>query len=222
MQPNSADKSNMPKVLNTGSGDPVTDKELVAAAKSGDELAFEMLVKCHQPRVFAIALCHLRVHEEAEDIVQQTFQKVFVHLRKFQGKSSFSTWLTRIAINESLLLHRGRAVREVSIHETNDEEETWHGPEISDSSLDPEVRYLQREEARILSLAMAELRPGMRVAMELRELRELSGPETARQLGVSVSAVKACVFNGRRKLREIIRHSGFVSKAQTRHLSNCQ
>ena len=185
-----------------------TDEELVAAAKNGDELAFEILIKRYQPRVFAIALRYVRVHEDAEDIVQQTFQKAFVFLRKFQGKSSFSTWLTRIAINESLmLLRRGRAVREVPIHEGHDEEETSRDREIGDSSLDPEVRYLQREAARILSSAMAQLGPGMRVAMELRELRELSGPETARQMGVSVGAIKARVFHGRRKLRKILRGS---------------
>lgn len=185
-----------------------TDEELVAAAKSGDELAFEMLIRRYQPRVFAIALRYVRVHEDAEDIVQQTFQKVFVHLRKFQGKSSFTTWLTRIAINESLmLLRRGRAVHELPIHETHDEKETSRDREVGDSSLDPEVRYLHREAAHMLSSAMAQLMPEMRVAMELRELRELSGPETARHLGVSVGAVKARVFHGRRKLRKILRGS---------------
>jgi RNA polymerase sigma-70 factor (ECF subfamily) len=203
MRPSPVDESNTPKAFNAGSSDPVTDEELVAAAKSGDELAFEILIKRHRPHVFAIALRYLRVHEDAEDIVQQTFQKAFVYLKRFQGRSSFSTWLIRIAINESLmLLRRGRAVREVSLHETHDEE-----VEIGDSSLDPEVRYLQREAGRILSSAMAQLTPGMRVAMELRELRELSSPETARQMGVSVNAVKARVFHGRRKLREIIRRS---------------
>ena len=211
MRPSPVDESNMCKVINAGSDDPVTDEELVAAAKSGDELAFETLIKRHQSRVFAIALRYLRVHEDAEDIVQQTFQKVFVYLKRFQGRSSFSTWLTRIAINESLmLLRRGRAVREVSIHETHDEE-----VEIGDSSLDPEVRYLQREAGRILSSAMAQLTPGMRVAMELKELRELSSPETAREMGVSINAVKARVFHGRRKLREIIRRSAGSSRTPT-------
>src|SRR5215469_16962109 len=98
-------------------GDPATDEALVASAKEGDEKAFEILVRRHRPQVFALALRYTRVHEDAEDIVQQTFQKAFVFLRKFQGKSSFLTWLTRIAINESLmLLRRGRAVREVPIH----------------------------------------------------------------------------------------------------------
>ena len=94
--------------------DAAPDEELVAATKSGDELAFETLVKRHQRRIFALAFRYTRVREDAEDIVQETFQKAFVHLQKFEGKSSFSTWLTRIAINEALMsLRRRRALHEV-------------------------------------------------------------------------------------------------------------
>src|SRR5271169_6190932 len=83
--------------------DPATDQALVATAKMGDEEAFETLVKRHRPRIFALALRYTRVREDAEDIVQQTFQKTFVYLHNFEGKSSFLTWLTRIAINEALM-----------------------------------------------------------------------------------------------------------------------
>jgi RNA polymerase sigma-70 factor, ECF subfamily len=200
-------ETNNPDVSTAAFDNPGTDEELVAAAKSGDELAFEMLIKRNQSRIFTLALRYTRVHEDAEDIVQQTFQKAFVYLHKFKGKSSFSTWVTRIAINESLMfLRRGRTVREISIDETDRAEGTCDR-DIGDSRLDPEVSYLQRESAQILSSAMAQLRPGTRVAMELRDLRELSAPETARELGVSLSTIKARVFSGRRKLREILRRS---------------
>lgn len=206
------DEMNNPDVTSAASDNPETDEELVAAAKSGDELAFEMLIKRNQSQIFSVALRYTRVHEDAEDIVQQTFQKAFVYLHKFQGKSSFSTWLTRIAINECLMfLRKGRAVREISIDDTLSAEGTCD-LEIGDSRLDPEVSCLQRESARILSSAMGQLNPGMRVALELRELRELSGAETARQMGVSLSAVKARVFHGRRKLREILRRSIRLSR----------
>src|SRR6266850_1149200 len=94
----------------TSSSDAAADEELVAAAKNGDELGFESLAKRHQRRIFALAFRYTRVREDAEDIVQETLQKAFVHLQKFEGKSSFSTWLTRIAINEALMsLRRRRA-----------------------------------------------------------------------------------------------------------------
>jgi RNA polymerase sigma-70 factor (ECF subfamily) len=202
------EETNNPDVTTAGCGNPGTDEELVAAVKSGDELAFEMLIKRYQSRIFALALRYTRIHEDAEDIVQQTFQKVFVYLHKFQGKSSFSTWLTRIAINESLLfLRRGRAAREISIEQKQSEAGTSRDLEILDSSPNPEMSYLQQETVHILLSAMARLRPALRITMELKELRELSGPDTARHMGVSLGTVKARVFHGRTKLRQILRHS---------------
>ena len=185
--------------------EPPKQEALVAAAKSGEELAFETLVKRHQPRIFALALRYTRVPEDAEDVVQQTFQKAFVYLRKFEGKSSFSTWLTRIAINEALmLLRRGRALRELHIDDSSSEG-TAPGLEVADTNPDPETRYLQLEGAQILAAAMRQLRAGMRRALELRELRELTAQETARRMGLSVSAVKARIFHGRRKLGQAVR-----------------
>lgn len=192
--------------LRTGTvsfSDPAAEDALVAAAKRGDERAFETLVEHNQPRIYSLALRYTRVHEDAEDVVQQTFQKAFVYLHKFEGKSFFSTWLTRIAINEALmLLRKGRAIREVSIDDSNIEGGTAPALEIPDASPDPEAKYLQREGVRILFAAMGQLRPGMRAAIELRELGELTPLETARRMGLSVNAVKSRVFHGRRKLRE--------------------
>src|SRR5580692_2203643 len=84
------------------------DEELVAAAKGGDDLAFETIVKRHRQRIFALALRYSRSREDAEDVVQQTFQRAFIHLRGFEGRSSLSTWLTSIAINHALMLLRKR------------------------------------------------------------------------------------------------------------------
>src|SRR5246127_445195 len=155
--------------------DAAADEELVAAAKKGDELGFESLAKRHQRRVFVLAFRYTRVREDAEDIVQETFKKAFVHLQKFEGKSSFSTWLTRIAINQALMLLRSRrGLREVLIDDSSGDEEATFARELADAKPDPEARFLQREKTQILSAAMRQLRPGMRRAIELRELGELS------------------------------------------------
>ena len=189
--------------------DPASDETLVATAKMGDEEAFETLVKRYRPRIFALALRYTRVREDAEDVVQQTFQKTFVYLDNFEGKSSFSTWLTRIAINEALMfLRRARAVREVSIDDLNGAEGTQPHFNIADASPDPEATYMQREETRILLIAIRRLAPRMQRVLELKELRELSARETALQTGLSVAAVKARVFHGRRKLRQHIAAAG--------------
>jgi RNA polymerase sigma-70 factor (ECF subfamily) len=151
---------------------PISDEALVATANTGDESAFEALFRRYRPRIFALALRYLRVREDAEDIVQQTFQKTFLYLNNFAGKSTFSTWLTRIAINEALMrLRRVRAHREVSIDDTNSVEEDGRQFDMPDASLDPEASYLQREDACILALAMRQLTPQTRSVVELTELQ---------------------------------------------------
>jgi RNA polymerase sigma-70 factor (ECF subfamily) len=188
------------------SQDSAGDEELVAAAKGGDELAFETIVKRHRQRIFALALRYTRSREDAEDIVQQTFQRAFIHLLGFEGRSSFSTWLTSIAINHALtLLRKRRALHELPIDDSSSDEGTTLALEITDASPDPEASYLQGERARILSAAVGELSPGMQRAIELQELGELTTRETARHMGLSVSAVKARLFRAKRSLAKSLR-----------------
>jgi RNA polymerase sigma-70 factor (ECF subfamily) len=97
----------------------------VVAAKCGDGQAFEILIERNQRRILAVARRFTRIREDAEDIVQQSLQKAFAQLHRFEGKSRFSTWLTRIAINEALMfLRRGRGLREISIDDSSGSEET--------------------------------------------------------------------------------------------------
>jgi RNA polymerase sigma-70 factor (ECF subfamily) len=182
--------------------DPAGERTLVVAAKNGDEQAFETLFKRYERKTFAVVLRYTRVVEDAEDIVQQSFYKAFVHLCQFQGESSFSTWLTRIAINEALMFLRSiGAVRKVSIDDILGAGSA-DSLGIPDSNPDPETRCSQREEARILSKAVRNLRPRLRTTIVLSELRELSTSETARRMGLSVATVKARRFRGKRELRQ--------------------
>jgi RNA polymerase sigma-70 factor (ECF subfamily) len=181
------------------------DAALVARARIGDAHAFELLVQRHKGKIFALAQRMTRNREDAEDVVQQSFQKAFIHLKKFEGESLFSTWLTRITINEALmLLRRKRGSREVPITESNAEGETVPPLDIPDSGPNPEDSCLRREQEQILSAAVKELTPGTRKAIELRELGELSTGETAQVMGLSVGAVKGRVFHGRKKLRQTL------------------
>jgi RNA polymerase sigma-70 factor (ECF subfamily) len=209
------------------------DTSLVAAAKNGNRNAFEILVRRHEQRIFFVARRITRRREDAEDVVQQSFQKAFTHLRKFEGRSAFSTWLTRIAITEALmLLRRSRGLREVLIEDLKGSDETTAALEVPDSSPDPETMYSEREWVGMLSLAMNELPAGIRRAIQLRELDERSSEETARIMGISVSALKGRMFHGRKKLRERLKR--FVDPAlrsearpsrrvgRTRHISQDQ
>jgi RNA polymerase sigma-70 factor (ECF subfamily) len=194
------------------------DAALVAAAKSGDGRAFEVLVERHQSRIRAVASRFTRVPEDAEDIAQQAFQKAFLHLRQFEGNSSFCTWLTRITINESLMwIRKKRAYREVPIEESSAENERSLSLDPPDPGPSPEDRYSQREWKQILSRAMSELSPAIRTAIELRDLGELSTGETAGIMRVSVGAMKARLFHGRRKLRvKLKRYVESMSSLETK------
>jgi RNA polymerase sigma-70 factor (ECF subfamily) len=184
---------------------PQEDTALVARARIGEARAFELLVQRHKGKIFALAQRMTRNREDAEDVVQQSFQKAFIHLKKFEGGSLFSTWLTRITINEALmLLRRKRISREVPIAESNAEAETAPALDIPDSGPNPEDSCLRREQEQILSAAVHGLTPGTRKAIELRELGELSTGETARVMGLSVGAVKGRVFHGRKRLRQTL------------------
>lgn len=179
------------------------ESALIVAAKDGNARAFEVLVARHRRKIFGIALRFTGVRQDAEDIVQQTFQKAFLHLQQFEGRSSLSTWLTRVAINEAQMLLRKRGWRrEVSIDDLNESAETATPLEIPDTTPDPEANYSRREWERMLSFALNELPHKTRRAIQLRELDERSTEETARIMGISVTAVKGRIFQGRKRLRK--------------------
>jgi RNA polymerase sigma-70 factor (ECF subfamily) len=188
----------------------MTPKEeyiFLAAARRGDSAAFEALCKQAASPVFHVARRMMRNNEDAEDVLQESFQQAFIYLESFNGASRFSTWLTRIAINAALMrLRKKNRLRDVSLDEPVETEESSTRIDIEDLALNPEQLCAQEEQQRILSEAMNALTPGTRRVIELRELDERSAAETAQIMGISVSAVKARVFHGRRKLRDKLNH----------------
>jgi RNA polymerase sigma-70 factor, ECF subfamily len=185
----------------------------LAAAKRGDSTAFEFLCKQSAKMGFRVARRMMRNNEDAEDVLQESFQQAFIHLNSFNGASRFSTWLSRIAINAALMKLRKKQHLWESLDESNEDEQSSHRLDVEDQGLNPEQLYEQTERQQILAEAMKELTPGTRKAIELREIDERSGEETAQVMGISVSAVKARVFHGRRKLRERLKH--YVAPAWT-------
>ena len=194
--------------------DATEEYALLRAAKTGDSVAFEILCKQSANTVFHLALRIMRNNEDAEDVVQESFQQAYIHLQRFNGDSRFSTWLSRIAINAALMkLRKKHRVWEVSLDEPTETEQPSVHLDVEDQALNPEQLFAQKERQQILSQVMNELTPGTREAIELRELGERSTEETAQIMGISVTAVKARVFHGRRKLRERLNH--FVGTAWT-------
>ena len=178
---------------------------LVAAAKRGQAEAFATLCQPHTRKLIRNAHRITRNREDAEDAFQDTLLSAFIHINNFDGRSSFSTWLTRIAINSALMtLRKKRRSREIPIGsgELGANGVRW---DVPDPSANPEKLYAQREKERILREAIRELRPTIRQVVEIQQLQEISMKETAGMLGVSVTAAKARLFHGRRALRKAFR-----------------
>ena len=176
------------------------EQALLAEAKQGQTEAFGALCKPFARKLVQSAQRITRNREDAEDALQDAFLSAFIHIKNFDGRSSFSTWLTRIAINSALMtLRKKRRSREILIasSESSADGVVW---EVPGSSANPEMLYAQREEERILRQAVRELRPTIRQAVEVR-LQELSMEETATMLDVSLAAAKGRLFHGRRALR---------------------
>jgi len=186
-----------------------SDGALVAATRRGDTQAFEELVLRHRQKVLAVAQRITNNREDAEDVAQESFHKAFLHLDAFQEKSRFSTWLTRIAMNEAfMLLRRRRGVVEV-LPENPDDSVNSSSEAFVDQSPNPEEFCSQRERRQLLTDAINRLGPTIRTAIWLRDIEERSIRETAQILGTSITAVKARIFQGRRKLRDSV-HRGLL------------
>jgi len=182
-----------------------SDARLVSAAKQANGLAFETLVKRHEAKIFRIVFRITRNKEDAKDVVQQTLHKAFTHLKTFEGKSSFSTWLKRIAINQALMLMRkNRRSRAVPLDDMKFAEEKTIPLEVLDSAANPEDQYVQEERDRMLSLAVNRLPSGTRAALRLR-LEDRTIGEIAEILGVPSPTVKARLFRARGKLHELLK-----------------
>jgi RNA polymerase sigma factor (sigma-70 family) len=182
-----------------------SEEQLIAAAKSGRRAPFGELCERHMKQVSCVTRRIIRNREDAEDAAQECFLNAFVHLKDFDGRSQFATWLTRIAINAALMkLRRNRGAREVPIDEPNPSSEPVAQREFRHDAPDPEESCSLRERREILNTAILGLRPRVRRVVELQQLQEHSVRETAQILGISTAAVKARMFHARVALRRML------------------
>jgi len=184
---------------------PDTDEDLVLvdACAGGDVAAFEELVRRYDRKLLRIAQQVTDNLADAEEVVQETFLKAYQKLDQFQRKAKFSTWLIRIALNESLMkLRKGRSrALDVPLEYENADGENLPY-EIADWSPNPEQLYSSSELQNILRQALEHLKPGLRIVFVLRDVEVLSIEETANLLELKPLAVKARLFRARLKLRE--------------------
>jgi len=175
-----------------------SEERLIAAAKSGRRAPFEELCERQMKQISYVTRRITRNREDAEDAAQECFLSAFVHLKDFDGRSKFATWLTRIAINAALMkLRKNRGAREVPIDEPNPLAEPAAQREFRSDAPDPEESCSLRERKRIVKSAISGLRPRVRNVVELIHLQEHSIRDAAQILGISTGAVKTRMFHAK-------------------------
>jgi len=171
-----------------------------ATARSGETGALDTWYRAHAQKLFCTVRRITRNHEDAEDAVQDAFLRAFLHLQSFDGRSTFSTWLTRIGINSALMiLRKKRNSREVPAQNSNENDALW---EITDSAPDPEKQYVEKERGVLVRKAITNLRLSIRRPVELHALQGHSMKEMAGEIGVSVSAAKGRLHHAKMVLRK--------------------
>ena len=202
------------QMQNRGGYREVADDGLVEKCQSGDNQAFDELMRRHQTAVLKIALSIVRDKQDAEDEVQNAFWKAYQHINQFQRDSKFSTWLTRIVVNQCLMrLRQGRRAKFAYLDDVLPGEEIA-AFELRDVRQSPEESFGQTEVASVLSKEIRRTPPLLRTVFLLRDVEEKPMAEVAKDLGISVAAAKSRLLRARTELRSRMeRHHGQVGPA---------
>jgi RNA polymerase sigma-70 factor (ECF subfamily) len=178
---------------------------LLSAAKSGDSRAFVELCEPHFKKILAKLYSIMKNREDAEDALQDTLLQAFIHIEQFEGRSSFSSWLTRIAINQALMALRKRRRLTIQIDHVGDDSDTWQNWELWVQTTEtPESYYVQLEREEMLRVAILSLSPTFREVLEMRHAQSRSPIEIARALGISLPAVKSRLSRARKAVATVL------------------
>lgn len=167
------------------------DLNLISKAQAGDHDAFEELYVRHSPQLIRCIRRIIQNPSDAEDILQETLLSAFTHLKNFEGRSSVSTWMTRIAINAALSNLRKRRRGVLSLDHAGDDSGPDQVLSLPDQSPDPEWQLLQAEREQVLQHRLLRLPPRLRDIVELRIKLGYSGKQIAKKLAISESAAKS-------------------------------
>jgi RNA polymerase sigma-70 factor (ECF subfamily) len=182
--------------------EPRPDDDLIRLAQAGDHNAFAELMRRNYPVSLRLAFSILRDREEAEDEVQNAYWKAFRHLGQFHFDAKFSTWITRIVVNQCLM--RLRSARRASWLYLDDNRtgEERGSLDLTDPASTPEMQVGTRELSVLLQREIRRIPPLLRRVFELREVDELPMPEVAERLGISLPAAKSRLLRARAELRD--------------------
>jgi RNA polymerase sigma-70 factor (ECF subfamily) len=181
---------------------PLSEELLVLAAQAGQEWAFIELCSQCSKRIFIMLYKITKNREDAEDVLQDSILKAFVHFKNFNRDSAFSTWLRRISINSALMMLRRKRVRpEVSIDVPSDHGNEVFQWEIADRRANPEDLYLGHERSAHLQAAISRLPKTYRDLVEIRQQSDGSLKEIAEHVGITVEATKSRMMRATKALR---------------------
>jgi RNA polymerase sigma-70 factor (ECF subfamily) len=180
------------------------ESRLVRRAKDGDEAAFVELHRRHARLAASVIFRIMKNPEDTEDVLQETFVRALTHLHRFDGRSKFSTWLTRIAINTSLMQLRRRKSRPEYVLDRNYDGEAEIMPDLADPGLDPEKSFLHNSALSEVRGAMQRLPLVLRETIALRCSEGMPVREIASTMGVSVAAAKSRLLRANQAVREIL------------------
>jgi RNA polymerase sigma-70 factor (ECF subfamily) len=181
----------------------LTDQEIVARVCGGETALFEVLMRRHNQRVYRVARAIVKDEVEAEDVMQQAYINAYTHLRQFESRAQFSTWLTRIVVREALSRRR-RAYRGEGEGGMRLTTATPDVDALSAPQADPERQAYARELARVLESAVDRLPEAYRTVFMLRDIEGLSTSETAAGLELGEEAVKTRLHRARAMVRRTI------------------
>ena len=190
------------------------DEELVSLSQSGDNGAFAELVQRHYSSCMKLALSILRDRSDAEDEVQTACWKAYEHIQQFQRDAKFSTWLTRIVVNQCLMrLRQARRARFLHIDDVVIGEEVAT-LELPDTSMGPEKQLGRAEVAAVLESEIRRIPPLLRNVFLMRDVQQMPMLDVADKLGISVAAAKSRLLRARLELRQRLeKHCGRVGAA---------
>jgi RNA polymerase sigma-70 factor (ECF subfamily) len=195
----------------------LSDQDVVERVRAGDTALFEILIRRHNERIYRTARAVTGSEDEAEDVMQETYVRAFHGLPGFRGEASFSTWLTRIAVNEALARRRaGRRLASVGSFSIDEELIMAEGGS-------PEDEAARGEMARIVGVAIDGLPEESRLVIALRDIQGLSTRETAATLELTETNVKVRLHRARRELRQVIerRLGSEIRNVYSFHLARC-
>ena len=195
----------------------MSEKELVALAVKGDNYAFEQIVTMFEKKVYNMALRYTADPQDALDICQEVFLRVYRFLPKYKGDSTLSTWIYRITMNVCHdTAYKKESINDIRIDVKNDDDE--YRTEVADVRFDPEKEFEKKQIREVIQKGIATLDETYKEAIIMRDINGMSYEEIADVLGINQGTVKSRIFRAREKLKKfLIKNGNFFEDMQSKY-----